>query len=288
MDESILPNRRRRLIAALPEEVPLSLIRHVRVASHLNDSSSDSDDDVSTDSVKDLERLTSREKNLASPFNEPNIALVFGTSKLYVQRDHLINVSPVFEAMFSSKFLEGSLKEIPLPGKKLSHFIHFLRYLSPGFEDALTEDVVHHMLPLADEYQTDDLKKRIEEFLITGVRSESDSITSVQTIKNILEAEKYKLNGYLNACIAVASRKTFTRLTSSPKFEEISQNTQLKISLKRWEDIDKIYRKVNKVDPMSIAYNDDQNELFHPLKKRNYPIYIRDVGKDLKPYMQEN
>ncbi|XP_071148033.1 BTB and MATH domain-containing protein 38-like [Mytilus edulis] len=175
-------------------------------------------DEVSTDSVEDLEKLTSREKNLASPFNEPNIALVFGTSKVYVQRDHLIDVSPVFEAMISSKFLEGSLKEIPLPGKKLSHFIHFLRYLSPGFEDELTEDTVHHMLPLAEEYQTDNLKIRIEEFLINSIRSQSDSITSVQTIKYIIEAEKYEMNGYLNACIAVASRKTFNKLTSSPKF----------------------------------------------------------------------
>lgn len=144
------------------------------------------------------------------------------------------------------------------------------------------------MLPLTDEYQTDDLKKRIEEFLINGVRSESDSITSVQIIKIILEAEKYKLNGYLNECIAFASRKTFNRLTSSPKFKEISQNTQLKISLKRWEDIDKIYQKSVRTMPCSISSKDDQNELFHPLTKRKYTNYIKDVGKDLKPHMQEN
>lgn len=82
MDEGILSQRRRRLLAALAEEVPLLPIR---VTSPFNDSRSDSDDEVSTNSVEDLEKLTSREKNLASPFNEPNIALVFGTSKLYVQ-----------------------------------------------------------------------------------------------------------------------------------------------------------------------------------------------------------
>ncbi|CAG2226397.1 unnamed protein product [Mytilus edulis] len=285
MDESILAHRGRRLIAAYPEEVPLSPIR---VPSPFNDSRSDSDDEVSTDSVEDLEKLTSREKNLASPFNEPNIALVFGTSKLFVQRNHLIDVSPVFEAMFSSKFLEGSLKEIPLPGKKLSHFVHFLRYLSPGFEDELT-DTVHHMLPLADEYQTDGLKKRIEEFLINSVRSESDSITSLQIIINILEAEKYKLNDYLNECIAVASRKTFNRLTKSPKFDGISQNTQLKISMKRWEDIDKIYQKsIRDENPGLVSQRENKKELFHPRIQRSCPIYIKDVSKDLKPHMQNN
>lgn len=144
------------------------------------------------------------------------------------------------------------------------------------------------MLPLADEYQSDDLKKRIEEFLINSVRSESDSITSVQIIINIREAEKYKLNGYLNECIAFASRKTFKSLTSSPKFDEISQNTQLKISLKRWEDIDKIYQKSIRENPRSVSYREDKNELFHPLIQRNCPIYIKDVGKDLEPHMQEN
>lgn len=144
------------------------------------------------------------------------------------------------------------------------------------------------MLPLADEYQTDHLKKKIEKFLINGVMSKSDRITSVQIIMNILEAEKYKLNGYLNACIAFASRKTFTRLTTTPKFEEISENTQLKISLKRWEDIDSIYQKSIRTNPGSVLNSEDHNELFQPLVKRKYPIYIKDVGKDLKPHMQEN
>ncbi|VDI34606.1 Hypothetical predicted protein [Mytilus galloprovincialis] len=169
-------------------------------------------------SMEAEEDLTGYEELIASLFKESNIAFVFGKRKLYLQKEHVIAVSPVFEAMFSSKFLEGSLKEIPLP-----------------------EDTVHHMLPLSEEYQTDDLKKRIEEFLIKGVLFESDSITSVKIIIKILEAEKYKLNGYLNACIGVASRKQVHISTNSPKFEEISQNTQLKIGLKRMHGIDNIY-----------------------------------------------
>lgn len=236
----------------------------------VNDDTS-SEDERSTDSDEDLEKLTSREQDLASPFNEPNIALVFGQSKLYVRKEHLIAVSPVFEAMFSSKFLEGSMKEIPLPDKKLSHFVHFLRYLSPGFKDELTEDTVHHMLPLAEEYQTDDLKKRIEKFLSEGVLSQSDSITSVQIIVKILEAERYKSNGYLNACIDVAARKQVHSLTDIQKFEEISQNTQREIGFKRMEDIDKIYNNA-----ISSGY------------ARHNQFYMKDLGTHLKPYMQDN
>lgn len=88
--------------------------------------------------VDPLEELTTHERYLASPFTKQNVALVFGNSKLYVQKELLIAVSPVFKAMFSSSFLEGSKEEIPLPGKKLSHFVLFLRYLAPGFDDEIS------------------------------------------------------------------------------------------------------------------------------------------------------
>ncbi|VDI11415.1 Hypothetical predicted protein [Mytilus galloprovincialis] len=174
---------------------------------------SSSEDEGSFDLDEDLEAVTSHEQNLASPFNEPNIALVFGQ-----------------------------------------------------------KDTVHHMLPLAEEYQTDDFKKRIEKFLINSVQSQSDSITSEQIIVKILEAERYKLNGYLNACIGVASKKQVHCLTESHRFEEISQNTQLKIGLKRMEDIDKIYNNA-----ISSGYTSRQNQ-----------FYMKDLGTHLKPYMQDN
>lgn len=97
-----------------------------------------SEDEGSINSVEDLQELTTAEEHLVSPFNEPNIVLVFGKRKLYLQKEQLTDISPVFEAMFSSKLPVESMKEIHLPDKKLSHFVHFLRFLSPGFEDELT------------------------------------------------------------------------------------------------------------------------------------------------------
>lgn len=139
-------------------------------------------------------------------------------------------------------------------------FLHIFCFVS--------EATVHHMLPLAEEYQTDDLKLRIEKFLIKGVLSESDSITSVNIIVKILEAEKYKLNEYMNACIDVASRKQNQNLTKNPKFEKISQSTQLKIGFKRMDGIDKIYNNAISGGLMGI--------------------YMKDLVTYLKPYMQDN
>lgn len=112
----------------------------IQTVGEVNDvtSSEDEDEDDEDDEDEDLDEIKSDDENLASPFNEQNIVLVFDERKLFLQREHLIAVSPVFETMFSSKFPEGSMKEIPLPDKKHSHFVHFLRYLSPGFEDVLT------------------------------------------------------------------------------------------------------------------------------------------------------
>ncbi|XP_071150714.1 BTB and MATH domain-containing protein 38-like [Mytilus edulis] len=237
-----------------------------------------------------LEELTSHERYLASPFTKQNVALVFGNSKLYVQKELLIAVSPVFKAMFSSSILEGSKEEIPLPGKQLSHFVLFLRYLAPGFDDEFSGDTVHDMLSLADEYQTDDLKKRIEKFLVKGALTKSDSITSEQIIIDILEAEMFKLSDYLNASIAVASRKKFNSLTKSPKFEEISLTTQRRISFKRWEDIDEIFNKAVKVSHRFKQYYEDIHIGFgfRSAPPEQYEIDIKDVGEHLKPYMKEN
>lgn len=151
-------------------------------------------------------------------------------------------------------------------------------------------------MPLADEYQTDVLKKRIEKFLVDGILSKSDSVTSEQIISDILEAEMYKLPDYLNESIAVASRKKFESLTKSPKFEEISQTTQRKISFKRWKDIDKIFNKAVKVSPQFIRHQ-ETSKMIHgysrfgssvPSEPKQYEIDIKEVGEHLKKYMKEN
>ncbi|VDI11416.1 Hypothetical predicted protein [Mytilus galloprovincialis] len=233
--------------------------------------------------VDDIEAIS----KLSSPFNEPNVAFVIEGRKLYVQKEQLVAVSPVFEALFSDKFLEGSKAEIPLPDKNLNNFVRFLRYLCPGFDDELTEDIVHHMLPLADEYQTDGLQKRIEKFLVNSVLSGSDTITSDEIILKILEAEKYNVSDYLDKCITVASRKQFQSLTKSPKFKKISKNTKIKISFKRWDDRDQIYNKSLKVNSQFRAYEEHTKQSRIHAQKQHI-VDMADLGRNVESYMQDN
>ena len=95
------------------------------------------------------------------------------------------------------------------------------------------------------------------------MKKQHDAIPSEQIIKYILEAEKFQLLKYLNECIGVASRKKHKNLVDNPMFEEISQETRLKISCKRWSDVDSVVNST-------------------------WPWIREDVRKKLTPFMQDN
>ena len=99
------------------------------------------------------------------------------------------------------------------------------------------------ILPLADEYQTAKTIEKANQFLIKKSKRLGDTISSEQVIQNILQAELYRLDDYLDESIAIASRKCFDRLVQHPKFKEITQETRLKIMTKRWKDMDEIFKK---------------------------------------------
>ena len=108
---------------------------------------------------------------------------------------------------------------------------------------SLADKTVHVILPLADEYQTAHTLEKANQFLAEKSRILGDKISSAQVIHNILQAELYRLDDYLDESIAIASRKCFDRLVQHPKFKEITQETRLKIMTKRWKDMDEIFKK---------------------------------------------
>ena len=67
------------------------------------------------------------------PFSEPwedsDLVLTVEDDTFYVHRQILSLHSPVFKAMLSSKFKEGTATEIPLPGKKANEVLDFLKVL---------------------------------------------------------------------------------------------------------------------------------------------------------------
>jgi hypothetical protein len=98
------------------------------------------------------------------------------------------------------------------------------------------------ILPLADEYQTVTTLKKANQFLAKKSKFLGDKISSAQVIQNILQAELYRLDDYLDESIAIASRKRFEKLVEHPKFKEITQETRLKIMTKRWKDMNEVFK----------------------------------------------
>ena len=137
---------------------------------------------------------------------------------------------------------------------------------------SFTEKSAHDLLPLAHEYQVRKSNK-IENFLIYWVKKQHDAIPSEQIIKYILEAEKFQLLKYLDEYVAVASRKKYKNLVNNPMFEEIGQETRLKISCKRWSDVDFVVNRT--MNP------------YYGFGSRGSNI-SKDLQNNLTPFMQDN
>ena len=78
------------------------------------------------------------EDDRISLYKPTNIALVVEDKELYVNKDELMEYSPVFRNMLSKDFVEKNLTKIKLPGKRIEAFSCFLRCLLPGIAEQIT------------------------------------------------------------------------------------------------------------------------------------------------------
>lgn len=69
-----------------------------------------------------------------SPFNFHDLIIRIADKKLYINREDLIEVSPVFRTMLTADFKEKDARQIKLPDKDPTTFALFLRHTLPGFE----------------------------------------------------------------------------------------------------------------------------------------------------------
>ncbi|VDI53165.1 Hypothetical predicted protein [Mytilus galloprovincialis] len=113
------------------------------------------------------------------------------------------------------------------------------------------DKTVQSVIPLADEYQTSNTLRKADQFLAEKSKAIGDKITSEQLITNILQAELYQLPSFLEESITIACRKSFEKIVKNPKFNEITSETRLKIALKRWSDMDAVFKSTNHLNHVS-------------------------------------
>ncbi|XP_041356605.1 uncharacterized protein LOC121373880 isoform X2 [Gigantopelta aegis] len=133
---------------------------------------------------------------MADLFSEPNvksdIVLIVEDKRMYVSKTILSLASPVFEDMFESDLKEIHDTEIPLPGKKYDDFLEFLLCFYPHSMKPVTFDNVDTVLPLADEFQVEYIKRKSEETLLRSV--EEMALSDKELVHILLMADKYGLS----------------------------------------------------------------------------------------------
>ncbi|CAG2251567.1 unnamed protein product [Mytilus edulis] len=179
-------------------------------------------------------------KRMKSSFEKTDIALIVDGKRLYINRNELMEKSPVFKKMLTADFKERNALKIELPKKDLHHFLMFLRCTLDGHDDQINNINVHCIIPIAHEYQVKETLDKANIFLSNKYlqRSLKDCL-STDIINGIIEAEKYGLTRTLKELIDRASRKKFKTFSKTSDFDAISKGTLNKISMARWHnDID--------------------------------------------------
>lgn len=147
-----------------------------------------------------------------------SVTLIIEGHKLYVHREVLAAWSPVFKAMFTRDFKEKEMSEIELPDKKMDDFVELLYCMYPPIK-SVSDSNVHQLLPLAEEYQILEVKKKCEEFLLTKPGS----------IELLVTAQAYGLQNLLTKCIQHARYRTFAELQKDPFYQKLEQVNLIRI-----------------------------------------------------------
>jgi len=87
---------------------------------------------------------------------------------------------------------------------------------------------VHQLLPLAEEYQIVEVKKKCEEFLLTKPGS----------MELLVTAQTYGLNQLLTKCIDHVRTRNFTELQRDPHFKRVDQTNLIHILQLRVMDLE--------------------------------------------------
>jgi hypothetical protein len=163
------------------------------------------------------------------PDEMSSVTLVLEGSKLYVHREILAAWSPVFKCMFVQDFKEKEQKEIELPDKKVDDFVELLHCMYPPIRP-VTDSTVYQLLPLTEEYQVIEVKRRCEEFLMTKPGS----------MELLVTAQAYGLTELLSKCIEFARTKSFAELQKDPYFKKLEPENLINILQLRVQDLESI------------------------------------------------
>ncbi|ELU00894.1 hypothetical protein CAPTEDRAFT_192565 [Capitella teleta] len=177
--------------------------------------------------TSDLSDMDLEFLDFTTPDDLSSLTLVIEGEKLYVHREVLAAWSPVFRSMFTRDFKEKDQREIELPGKKVDDFVELLHCMYPPIKP-ITDSNFGQLLPLAEEYQIVQVKRKCEEYLLTKAGS----------IELLVTAQTYGLQQLRLKCIEYARTKSFTELQKDPFYQLLEAENLIGILQLRVQDLE--------------------------------------------------
>ncbi|KAL9968618.1 hypothetical protein ACROYT_G020730 [Oculina patagonica] len=191
------------------------------------------DTDVNATGVDQLERKVSH--RFSEPWEDSDVILVVEDEKFHVHRLILSMNSPVFKAMFKSQFKESTANEIPLPEKKASEVLDFLKqiyfqYIEERVE--VTMENIEHLLKLSDEYQVKLVFNPCVKFL------EDQLKTKANVMKILTLAELYNLDNVRQSCNDLLTDMTLNSMSEIVHLQDLDRDRLQSLLTQRIERLE--------------------------------------------------
>ena len=214
------------------------------------------------------EGQTKVKHRFSEPWEDSDLILVVEEEKFHVHRLILSMNSPVFKAMFKSKFKEATSKEIPLPEKKASEVLDLLKLIY--FKHVIQEPVeitmlnVEHLLKLSDEYEI----KHVFESCVSFVEKQPKLKQNVMKLRKM--AAMYNLNSVLEGCEDFLENLKLKTLREIVDFKDLDRDTLQHFLEQRIERLEKFVDQV---------YPEYMGVLEYMMEKQQYDICNEHISK---------
>ncbi|CAO4360534.1 unnamed protein product [Caenorhabditis nigoni] len=143
--------------------------------------------------------------------------LVVEGKKLNVNKTFLSVHSDYFKILFSEKFQEGQMKEIPLKGVSYEDFGLLLSSFYPN-QQFPNDHTVEKLLEMASRFQVLSVIRIVEHHLLHHSKIRKEKMLSL--------ADEYGMKQLLEKCVGrIDSMETVKKLKKSPEYEKLSVRT---------------------------------------------------------------
>ena len=175
--------------------------------------------------------------DFSKPWQFSDAVVAVEEDRFHVHRNILGMWSPVFTMMFAA----GTANLFPLPGKKSAEIKEMLLVIYPTSGKPIDQTNYAFLLDLATEYKMMKLTEKCENYLILRLEKENshfqpmkfpfdpekDFIDKCLELLNI--GQNYGLERLQSACIELAMRFKFQKLTTDTNYKNISVSNRERI-----------------------------------------------------------